>query len=148
MKNKITDCKHRINDSPAVSELIAKILNGPAIPSPPNLISSEEDYIAHLFYDKINPTIEFTLIQAQKSQTVIIPSNDVYLDSWQVKGFNLPALGILTSFDGDTLLTKHNVDAGAVQKAANRVAFNMDLLGFPRANALQIPQSSPQKEKK
>ena len=140
MKYKITDCEHRKNASPEASELIAKILDGPMAPSPPNL-NSEEDYLAHLFYDEIhNPTIEFTLMPSQEHQTMTIPSNDVYVGSWQVKGFNLPALSVLTSLDADTWLHKQNVKAGAVHRAANKVAFNMDLLGFPRANALQTPQ--------
>ena len=67
MKNKITDCKHRINESPASSELIATILDSPVIPFPPDL-SSEEDCLAHLFYDEIlNPTVEFTVMPAKKT---------------------------------------------------------------------------------
>ena len=140
MKYKITDCKHRKNVSPEASELIAKILDGPMVPSPPNL-SSEEDCLAHLFYDEIlNPTVEFTFMPAQEAQTMTIPSSDVYVGSWQVKGFNFPAVGFLTSIDADTWLHKQNLEAGAVHRAAHKVAFNMDLLGFPRANALQIPQ--------
>ena len=140
MKYKITDCKHRKNVSPEASELIAKILDGPMVPSPPNL-SSEEDCLAHLFYDEIlNPTVEFTFMPAQEAQTMTIPSSDVYVGSWQVKGFNFPAVGFLTSIDADTWLHKQNLEAGVVHRAAHKVAFNMDLLGFPRANALQIPQ--------
>ena len=140
MKNKITDCKHRKNDSPEASELITTILDGPIIPFPPN-ISIEEDCLAHLFYDEIlNPTVEFTFMPAQEAQTMTIPSSDVYVGSWQVKGFNFPAVGFLTSIDADTWLHKQNLEAGAVHLAAHKVAFNMDLLGFPRANALQTPQ--------
>ena len=140
MKYKITDCKHRKNDSPEASELIATILDGPIIPFPPN-ISCEEDCLAHLFYDEIlNPTVEFTFMPAQEPQTMTIPSSDVYVGSWQVKGFNFPAVGFLTSIDVDTWLHKQNVEAGAVHRAAHKVALNMDLLGFPRANALQTPQ--------
>ena len=140
MKYKITDCKHRKNDSPEASELIATILDGPIIPFPPN-ISIEEDCLAHLFYDEIlNPTVEFTFMPAQEAQTMTIPSSDVYVGSWQVKGFNFPAAGFLTSIDADTWLHKQNLEAGAVHRAAHKVAFNMGLLGFPRANALQIPQ--------
>ena len=140
MKYKITDCKHRKKDSPEASELITSILDGPIIPFPPN-ISIEEDCLAHLFYDEIlNPTVEFTFMPAQEAQTMTIPSSDVYVGSWQVKGFNFPAVGFLTSIDADTWLHKQNLEAGVVHRAAHKVAFNMDLLGFPRANALQIPQ--------
>lgn len=140
MKYKITDCKHRKNESPAASELIATILDSPALPFPPNL-SSKEDCLAHLFYDEIlNPTVEFTFMPAKGPQTMPIPSSDVYVGSWEVKGFNFPAIGFLTSIDADTWLHKQNVEAGAVHRAAHKVAFNMDLLGFPRANALQTPQ--------
>ena len=140
MKYKITDCKHRKNESPAASELITTILEGPILPFPPN-ISSEEDCLAHLFYDEIlNPTVEFTFMPSQEAQTMTIPSSDVYVGSWQVKGFNFPAVGFLTSIDADTWLHKQNLEAGAVHRAAHKVALNMDLLGFPRANALQTPQ--------
>jgi hypothetical protein len=140
MKYKITDCKHRKKDSPEASELITSILDGPIIPFPPN-ISIEEDCLAHLFYDEIlNPTVEFTVMPAKKTQTMTIPSSDVYVGSWQVKGFNIPAAGFLTSIDADTWLHKQNLEAGAVHRAAHKVAFNMDLLGFPRANAFQTPQ--------
>lgn len=140
MKYKITDCKHRKNDSLEATELIVKILEGPTVPLPPEL-SSEEDCLAHLFYDEnFSPTIEFTIMPAQEHQTMTVPSNDVYVGSWQIKGFNAPALGVLTSLDADTWLGKQNIEAGAVHRAAHKVALNMDLLGFQRANALQTPQ--------